>query len=678
MPRLSRRPLRAWRRPAVGRGGALLSCLAPAAALALVISARAAAAGQGVWTPIGPYGGTVTALAIVPGGGTVYAGTASSGVFRSTDGGATWQAVPKGPGGGEVMTLSLAASQPSTLHVSVDGSPWRSDDGGASWTRTAFPHLTSSLAVAPSDARVVFGSDGFSVFASGDGGATVHQVTRVSSLFVLIRALAVSPLAATEVVAVTNLGLFKTSDGGATWGPLAVGGVPVTLATDPFDPATLYAGTGDGSFFASHDRGATWTRTGTGIGTGSLDVIAPDPSTRGVLYAGLNGDSTGSIWKSIDGGATWALALATAKVDALAANAARAGEVLAGLEPAGILKSEDQGATWVPENQGLGGTVVLAAAVDPFAAGTLYAAVYSHNQHNFEVTGIDDQALPLGLQRSRDGGATWVRADAGLDTGFLTRLIVDPAIPGRLYALSNAATARVFTTADGAASWRELGDPGFYQVLDLALDPKRPGLLYLVGDKLVGMSGVFEVKRSTDGGASWANLQLPPPPQGLLVVAVDPFTPARVYVGGTALLASNHRGTGLTRIGSGFPRDVIETLLPDPGVPRRLFALTASGVPAYSFFRSLDGGVTWTQLRSGLPPSQVPLSDLAVDAATATVFLSTQAGVFLSHSGGLRWRPAANGLLGAGCGLLLDDPLHPGTVLTAPELGGLWTYTLAP
>jgi photosystem II stability/assembly factor-like uncharacterized protein len=670
-------PRRPRRRPPLGGRGAWLCWLA-SGALALAAAARPAAAGAGFWSAIGPFGGTVTSLAIAPGGGAIYAGTASSGLFRSADGGATWQPVPKGPGGGEVMALALAASQPSTLHVALDGVTWRSADGGSSWSRTAFPHSTSSLAVAPGDAQVVYGSDGFAVFASGDGGVSVHQVANVSTLFVVISALAASPRSPAEILAVTDHGLFKSADGGATWGQLPVGGIPVSLAIDPFAPATLYAGTADGALFTSRDDGATWAPAGAGLGAGSVDVIAPDPATPGTLFAGVNGSAASGIWKSADGGAHWTLAVATDKVDALAASPSRAGQALAGLEPSGILSSEDGGATWAPANQGLSGTVVLAAAVDPFTAGTLYAAVYSHNQHNFPVTGIDDQALALGLQRSRDGGRTWERADAGLDTAFLTKLVAHPRSPGRLYALSNDSPARVYTTADGASSWQALaGDPGLLELEDLAVDPKRPGLLYLVGGKFVGGNPVFEAERSFDGGASWTPLQLPGANIGLTVVALDPRFPARVYLGGTVLLKSTRRGDGLTKIGSGFPRDVIWALLADPVVPQRVFALTASGAPRYGCFRSLDGGATWTPASSGLPAAQLALFDLAADAATSTLFVSSQEGVFLSHSSGAHWRPAANGLLGAAGGLLLDDPLHPGTVLTAPELGGLWSYTLA-
>ena len=659
-------PCRLRRRAALRLGG-MLGLLA--------VAALPAFAGQGVWTPVGPYGGTVGVLAIAPGSGTIYAGTATSGLFRSADGGATWQPLPKGPGGGEAMALSLVASQPSTLHVVVNEIAWRSDDGGGSWTRTAFAPSSSGLvAAAPSDPRIVYGSDGFSVFASGDGGASVHQVTRVSSLFVLISALAVSPLAATEVYAVTDHGLFKTADGGSTWAPLPVGAIPVTLAIDPHDPATLYAGTADGAFFAP--RSWLAKKAPSGPGSGSVDAIAADPVTAGTLYAGVNGSSASGIWKSVDGGASWSLAVATPKVDALAVSALAAGRIVAGLEPAGVLKSDDGGGTWALSNQGLSGTLVPAAVADPFAAGTLYAAVYSHNQHNFDVTGIDDQLLPLGVQRSRDGGATWERADSGLDVALVTKLLADPKRRGFLYAV---ASFRVYVSADGADSWQAAGDPGVLELFDLALDPKRPGTLYLAGVRLVLGKPAYVAERSTDSGVSWTRLGIGGTTSPTLIaVAVDPFLPAHVYFGGSVLLRSVHRGIGLTLIGSGLPSNLLlYKLLADPDVPGRFYALMASGLPSYAFFRSLDGGATWTRSRTGLPPQRFQLLDLAADAATSTLFASSQLGVSASRDGGAHWQPASAGLLGAAGGLLVDDPLDPGTILTGPELGGLWSYTVA-
>jgi hypothetical protein len=362
-------------------------------------------------------------------------------------------------------------------------------------------------------------------------------------------------------------------------------------------------------------------------------------------------------------------------VDALAVSPAAPGKVVAGLEPAGVLKSEDGGATWALSNQGLSGTLVIAAAADPFAAGTLYAAVYSLNQHNFNVTGIDEQLLPLGLQRSRDGGATWERADSGLDVTGITKLLADPTRRGFLYALANPL---VYVSADGADSWKPAaGDPRVLQVFDLALDPKRPGTLYLAGVRIVLGNAAYVAERSTDSGATWTNLSLAGTASPILdAVAVDPFLPAHVYFGGSGLLRSNHRGNGLARTGSGLPSNfLLYKLLADPVVTGRFYALMFSGVPSYGFWRSLDGGTTWARSRAGLPPQRFQLFDLTAAAATSTLFASSALGVSVSHNGGASWQPASAGLLGAAGGLLLDDPLDAGTILTAPELGGLWTYT---
>ena len=52
-----------------------------------------ASAGDNVWTSLGPEGGPIQALAVSPTAGTVFAGTQGAGVFRSTDGAATWARV---------------------------------------------------------------------------------------------------------------------------------------------------------------------------------------------------------------------------------------------------------------------------------------------------------------------------------------------------------------------------------------------------------------------------------------------------------------------------------------------------------------------------------------------------------------------------------------------------------
>jgi hypothetical protein len=84
------------------------------------------------WTPIGPYGGTVFALALDPATPTtLYAGTDGGGVFKSPDGGDTWHAVSTGLTGRYVTALAVDPATPTTLYAGTNRvGVFKSTDGG--------------------------------------------------------------------------------------------------------------------------------------------------------------------------------------------------------------------------------------------------------------------------------------------------------------------------------------------------------------------------------------------------------------------------------------------------------------------------------------------------------------------------------------------------------------------
>lgn len=92
--------------------------------LTVLIASQAGAvsAGPGVWTSIGPEGGRVYSLAIDPAtSSTLYAGTWGGGVFRSTNGGATWHAFNTGLTRSYVYALAIDRTTPSTPYAGTDG-----------------------------------------------------------------------------------------------------------------------------------------------------------------------------------------------------------------------------------------------------------------------------------------------------------------------------------------------------------------------------------------------------------------------------------------------------------------------------------------------------------------------------------------------------------------------------
>lgn len=114
--------------------------------------------------------------------------------------------------------------------------------------------------------------------------------------------------------------MFESTDGGASWSATNIGLAAThvaTLATDPTTPATIYAGTSDGSggVFKSTDGGGSWTLASSGlpntypISFGATSLVI-DPSTPTTLYVGGNGVYGGvpGVFKSTNGGGSWSAA----------------------------------------------------------------------------------------------------------------------------------------------------------------------------------------------------------------------------------------------------------------------------------------------------------------------------------------------------------------------------------
>ena len=255
-----------------------------------------------------PSAGRISAIVGVPGDTTTYyAGAASGGIWKSTDGARTFAPVFDDQPVQAIGALAVAPSQPSTVWAGT-GEAWairdadimgdgvyKSVDAGATWQHMGLPNTgrIGRIIVHPTNPRVVF------VCALG-------QITGTG----------------------TDRGVFRTEDGGQTWKRVLFVD-PNTgcsgLAMDPHDPNTLFAGTwqvvmhtwamtsgGPGSgVYVSRDGGTKWSRiSDPGLPKsplGKIDVaVAPSDSKR--VYALIETAGQGSLWRSDDGGHSWRVA----------------------------------------------------------------------------------------------------------------------------------------------------------------------------------------------------------------------------------------------------------------------------------------------------------------------------------------------------------------------------------
>jgi photosystem II stability/assembly factor-like uncharacterized protein len=381
-----------------------------------------------------------------------------------------------------------------------------------------------------------------------------------------------------------------------------VGGAVTAIGIDPTAPSIVYAGTASASVFKSTDGGSTWahvTLPFTGVIPAVLDLQI-NPKTPGVLYAG----TSDGVFKSTDAGATWKTTrLSGLQAYAVAIDPETPTTVYAGTSAESVSKSTDGGATWRDLGVLVSGRSVVALALDPTRSTTLYAG-----------TNRGD------VFRSPNGGVSW-GPTAAVPATQLRALVIAPTAPITLYAASEAG---VFRSTNNGTAWSD-ANAGLLSpdVAALTIDPGNAATLY------AWSANVF---KTTDGGNSWRATRLSGPGSAL---AVDPATSAIIYAGGgSGVSKSRDGGATWNSVNSGLSDTVINAVAVDP----------ESAVTVYAggsdVFQSIDSAATWNPLQADLPSL---VTAIVVDPLTSLkVYAGTALGVFKSTDGGSSWKAAGS------------------------------------
>lgn len=221
-------------------------------------------------------------IVYVAAGGPLWAAGGERGVFRTKDGGVTWEAVLTIDRHTGVTDIVMDPTNPDILYAAslqrerraysyVGGGPGsgihKSVDGGDSWTRLARGLPTSdmgrigldiSLSHPQTVYAVIEGSEQ-GVYRTDNGGRNWRRMSDIASIPWYFGQIRVNPQDP-EVVYHLGVPLQRSMDGGVTWTSAARGGVHVdhhSLWINPEDPTHLLLGN-DGGFYVSHDHGETW------------------------------------------------------------------------------------------------------------------------------------------------------------------------------------------------------------------------------------------------------------------------------------------------------------------------------------------------------------------------------------------------------------------------------------
>ena len=374
--------------------------------------------------------------------GTVFLGT-GAGVLKSVDGGATWSAVN--------FTRTLALASHPTAHDTLFAGTelrgvFKSIDAGSAWTAaTSGITLTDVEAVVidPSNPLVLYAvSRGVGVYKSVNGGSTWFESSTGVGSFPLrnTRGLAINPVDPRIVYVAgavqgrsghcweASIGALTAVRPGIQSSAAFPVGTLSALAIDPHSGSDLYATFGGGPIlYKSTDWGLTWS----GVFTfpQGITSLAADPVVPGRLYAGSMGSPFGTIYRSLDHGASWT-PLATPGVDYITSIAVDplTPTTIYAVTSHGLIKTVDGGATWATSS-GFSGTVLTAFQIAPLSPSTLYAGTSNS-----------------GVYRSLDGGATWQPFNAGLTSTIVTSLAVPRSAQPRVYAGLRGASVAVLTS----------------------------------------------------------------------------------------------------------------------------------------------------------------------------------------------------------------------------------------
>lgn len=642
------------------------------------LSAGAQTGGEpGTWTFQGPEGGGADALAVSPEfstdgvafGGNVYyirAVKTGLGLFKSTDGGQSWTLsattleTDTVISGVDAVAFSPEFAVDQTVFAGASSGLFKSTDGGSTWQYTGVggpPYGAEAVAVAPDYASSghVMAVAGTSLHISENSGVTWTTKSGLGFL----GALAYSPdFAADHTAFAGGEALWRTVNRGITWTQVMSDGVRALALSPNFAvDGTLFGGSLHGTFYVSTDTGASWITRTVAPTASTVNALAVSPAyvSDTTLFAGCHG----GLFRSVDGGVTWAAVSSYPglPVEALALSPDWPTDptMLVGT-PAGVYRTDDGGATW----QRSGFTALeVNALVGARPAAQLFAGTYRQGLFQSADAGaqwspaglygtpfIDVAAAPsypadstlfasvaagagMSFYRSDDGGMTWSVLRSGDHRGGYWAFSPEYATDGTVFVTEDGdvwrSTNRGVTVTQVGTWPAGVYDPAHFVLL--SPDYPTEETLWAAG------SGFW---RLDPGATTWVSVTLPVPKAEFTDIARSPD-----FRCDQTLLATGHwredgshvhHSTILRSVDAGATWSTA-TLAFSDSMPLQAVAFsprfaadqTAYVVSRDALYRSSDGGVHWVEV--GAPPVDVTLRDV-VAHGYGRVSVATDAGVW--------------------------------------------------
>ncbi len=631
----------------------------------------------------GPLGGLGYDIRMMPGNpDSMLVSDAWAGVFASTDGGANW--LPSNTGitvrtGGTgdaipIFCLTIDPAHPNIVWVGTQNTRgiFKSTDGGATWTKRDQGVIEQEgitfrgISVNPTHSDIVYAAAEISSWAGGRPERRGREFDMTQGV------------------------VYKTTNGGENWTAIWRGdNLARYIWIDPRDTNMLYISTGifdreaansnpqtgdpgGEGILKSTDGGRTWTHVNNGLKNLYVGSLFMHPVNPDILIAGTGNNqyrNSAGVYLSTDGGATWIQTLVTEggePIESVEISTANPDIAYAGGEST-IYRSEDGGLTWRRVSgggeNGWGAPGVRAGfpidfQVDPRNPDRIFANEYGGG--NF---------------LSEDGGRTWVDASRGYTGAQVRAIAVDPNEPGQVIA---AARSGIFVSQDGGVNWAGLSNPPLVSMEwnAVAIDPSNPQHIVAATNW-----GNF-LANSLNGGVTWERvLNFGEQRVGWHAIAFALSDPDIIYAGSTGyysagsfdssqpgrgIYVSHDEGKNWTPANNALSQDAsVYWLAVDPQDPQVVYSATSN----HGLLKTTDGGQDWQKVQGGLP--QTGATAVAISPADASVILAgfMRQALYLSIDGGQTWKPSSRGMSPeAEITSIVFDPASAGEVVYAADL----------
>lgn len=567
------------------------------------------------WQPLSDHNSlwmSIFSLAIDPlNQNIVYAGTSGSNlVLKSTDAGTTWNPAGAGPTG-TIRKILIHPTTPSVLFSCASNGIFRSTNGGASWSRV-LTVSTEDIEFKPNDLNIMYAT-GDDVYRSSNAGLTWSQIGVAGGITNSGRTLVgVTPANPDYVYIAQASGavfgrMYKSTNAGLSFTTTVIGNP--SNGTNYFGYLSNGRGTtGQADYDMALDVSPTnasevyiggiicWVSTDEGISFTPLTEWYY-PNTRGYNHADVHGlfwvgnilysITDGGIFKSLDNGDNWidlSAGLGIRQFYRIANSQTNATVITGGAQDNGTCARQASG-SWV---DGLG-----ADGMEGLVSPTNHLNLWGTSQSG-------------SIYRSTNGGMSYTSLPRPSAGQWVTPLAIHPTNEAIVY----GGWTGVYKSTNYGTNWTNISGTTITTTLaDLAIAPSNPNYLYASNGSTLYVT--------TNDGATWTVRSAP---STINDIAVDPAEPEKIWIAcnssSNRVLVSSNAGATFTNISANLPAITARTIALDDQTPRGIYVGMNVGV----YFKE-EPATNWTAYMDNLP--MVAINELEIQRAARKIRVAT-------------------------------------------------------